>query len=115
MKSKYSTEMLIRELLKETGNLYPLVKAGYIKEEAFIPLSKIARDAYRMEDLRKQRNRAINESMVLLASIEEDFFPSEPLEYKEYIDKKYKEYEIVDNIIAYPAKCELEEHEVPWV
>ena len=68
-----------------------------------------------MEDLRKQRNRAINESMVLLASIEEDFFPSEPLEYKEYIDRKYKEYEIKDTIIGYPTKCELEEHEVPWV
>ena len=116
MKSKYNTSELIRNIVSETGSLYPLIKAGYIEEQAAFALQKIACDAKRMKDFEKQRNRAINESLILLASIEEDFFPYDDREeYAEYLKRKYKEYKIEDEVIAYPMKCSMEENDEPWV
>lgn len=116
MKSRYNTSELIRELLNETGKLYPLVKAGYLTEQAAFALQGIALDAKRIKDYEKQRNRAINESLILLASIEEDFFPYDSREeYAEYLKRKYKEYKIEDEVIAYPMKRNMEENDEPWV
>lgn len=117
MKSKYDTDKLARIVLEEVGDIWPLVKAGYVSEEVAYSLIKIARDAKRMKDWEKQRNRAINESLILLASIEEDFFPISPHTYTEWIKEKYSQYDIEENAIAYPIKHKIDigEDEEPWV